>query len=95
MTGEQIRSLLTKKGANMSAVAEAAGVSVTQISRVVHGESKSRRIANMIALFLGRRVDDLWPGMYPETYTRRSSSQVRRELAAAARSVTSSAVRGA
>ena len=88
MTGEEIRNLLKEKGATMTAVAEAADVSVTTVSRVIYSQDKSRRIASVISLFLGKRIDDLWPGQYPANYTRRSSSdRIKNELKAAAKSV--------
>lgn len=87
MTSEQICALLKKKGASMTSVADAAEVSVQSVRRVIRGESKSRRIASVIAMFLGKRLDDLWPGQYPDRYTRKAPEQVNRELRAAVLSV--------
>jgi len=84
MTESEIRALLKKKNATMTAVADAVGVSETSVRRVIRGESKSRRIANTIALFLGVRLEDLWPGAYPNAYSRRSPQDVCREIKAAA-----------
>lgn len=89
MTGEQIRALLKEKGASMTDIARAAEVSVTSVSRVIHCEAKSRRIASVISLFLGKRLDDLWPGAYPAQYTRRTPERISRELKAAVVSVDS------
>lgn len=87
MTPNDIKSLIYKKGANLSDVARAAGVSPSTVSRVIKGHVKSRDIATVISNFLGKPVDALWPGMYPEVYRRRSSEQVLMELRAAAASL--------
>lgn len=71
----------------MTSVADAAEVSVQSVRRVIRGESKSRRIASVIAMFLGKRLDDLWPGQYPAQYSRKPSERINRELAAAVMSV--------
>lgn len=85
MTPDQIKSLIKNKGASLRDIAEVAEVSASTVSRVISGDTKSRRLANAIALFLGKRLDDLWPSVYPDAYSRRSSAQVRQELMAAVR----------
>lgn len=87
MTDIEIKTLIKKRGANMSDVARAAGVSPGAVRRVIEGKDKSRRIANLISTFLGMPVDKLWPGQYPTTYSRRSSHRVVMELQAAAANV--------
>jgi lambda repressor-like predicted transcriptional regulator len=86
MTPDQITDLIKKRGANYSAIARSIGVSHTSVRRVVFGLSKSRPVARTIAIFLGRSVDELWPGMYPDVYKRKGPDEVTRaQLAAAAR----------
>lgn len=84
MTEIEIKSLIKKRGANMSDIARVAEVSPGAVRRVIEGKDKSRRIATIISNFLGTPIDKLWPGQYPETYRRRSSEQVMKELRAAA-----------
>lgn len=83
MTELQIKNLLRERGANMSDVARAAGVTPQTVGRVIAGKDKSRRIAMLISRFLGKSVDQLWPDMYPQTYSRRSPHRVALELQAA------------
>lgn len=86
MTPQQITELLRNRGASYAAFAKSLGVSHTSIRRVVFGESKSRRVANAIAIFLGRSVDDLWPGQYPKRYRRTAPNDMTRaQIDAAAR----------
>lgn len=85
MTADQIKNLIKGKGASLRDIAEAADVSPSTVCRVVSGDMKSRRLAQVISRFLGKRIDDLWPDAYPQQYSRRSSMQVRQELAAAVR----------
>lgn len=84
MTELEIKTLLRQRGASMSDVARAAGVTPQSVGRVIAGKDKSRGIAQLIANFLGKPVDTLWPGKYPVTYSRKSSEQVLMELRAAA-----------
>lgn len=84
MTGIEIRSLIYEKGATLSDIARISGKSHSSITRVINGESRSRDIATMISNFLGKPVDVLWPGKYPNVYRRRSSERVLMELQAAA-----------
>lgn len=71
MKPEQIKALIHEQGASLVDVASVVGVSPTAVSAVVKGTSKSRRIAQTIALFLEKDIDQLWPGKYPEVYRRR------------------------
>lgn len=84
MTNLEIKSLIYKKGANISDIARAANVSHSTVSRVIKGETRSRDIACVISRFLGKSVETLWPGKYPDTYRRKSSERVLMELQAAA-----------
>lgn len=84
MTDLEIKTLIYKKGANISDIARAAKVSHSAVSRVIKGETRSRDIATLISHFLGKPVDTLWPGKYPVTYSRKSSERVLMELRAAA-----------
>lgn len=87
MTPDDIKALIYKKGANLSDVARAAGVAPSTVSRVINGGAKSREIATVISNFLGKPVETLWPGKYPDIYRRRSSEQVLMELRAAAANI--------
>lgn len=87
MTDLEIKNLLAKRGANISDVARAAEVSPQAVGRVIAGKDKSRRIATIISNFLGKPLEQLWPGAYPATYTRRSTHRVEMELRAAAASL--------
>lgn len=84
MTDIEIKTLIKKRGANMSDIARVAQVTPGAVRRVIEGKDKSRRIATIISNFLGQPLEKLWPGLYPDTYRRRSSEQVMRELHAAA-----------
>lgn len=87
MTDLEIKTLLRQRGANISDVARAAEVSPQLVGRVISGKDKSRRIATLISNFLGKPVETLWPGKYPDIYRRRSSEQVLMELRAAAANI--------
>jgi transcriptional regulator with XRE-family HTH domain len=81
MKPERIKALLKEHGATQSDVARVVGVSPSMVGHVIEGRSKSRVLAMTIADFLDLGVDDLWPGMYPKTYSRRTD--VREKLSAA------------
>lgn len=87
MTPIDIKNLIYKKHANLSDIARAANVSPSTVSRVINGETRSRDIATVISNFVGKPLDTLWPGKYPEVYSRRSSEKVLMELRAAAASL--------
>jgi len=49
----------------------------SNVSMVIHGKAKSRRIANRIAKITGLSVDELWPGKYSRAS--KSSQPSRRD----------------
>lgn len=59
-----IRAALTKSGKNQTQIAEELGVSHNAVSLVIHGRSKSFRIAKAISKITGLSVHILWPGRY-------------------------------
>lgn len=59
-----INAALIKKGSSQSEIARALSVSPMGVSQVVHGRSKSRRIADAIAKITGISIHTLWPGRY-------------------------------
>lgn len=87
MNETSIKALIHARGATLTLIAEKAGVSLSTVSLVVKGKTKSRRIANAIALIVQKPVDQLWPGKYPEKYSRKPPAQVEREVAAAFRTL--------
>jgi len=70
--------MLRAQGTSMSEVARVVGKSPVSVRRVIYGESKSRFIANTIAAFLEVPVDTLWPGAYPDRYTRSAPNVLAR-----------------
>lgn len=59
-----INAALIKKRTNQSAIARAVGVTPMAISQVIHGRSKSFRIAMAISKATGISINALWPGRY-------------------------------
>jgi len=59
-----IRAALNKSGKSQTQLAEELGVSDNAISLVIHGRSKSFRIARAISKITGLSVHILWPGRY-------------------------------
>lgn len=78
VTPECIVQMLRAQGTSMSEVARVVGKSPVSVRRVIYGESKSRFIANTIAAFLEVPVDTLWPGAYPDRYTRSAPNVLAR-----------------
>lgn len=81
MPPQQIKQLLRSRGASMTAVAKVCDVTPQTVRAVVFRETKSRRIAMVIAEFLDRSLDELFPGMYPDRY-RRNADAMRQMQAA-------------
>lgn len=59
-----IRAALIKAGSNQAGIARQLGVSHNAVSLVVHGSTKSARIARAIAKATGISIHTLWPGRY-------------------------------
>lgn len=83
MNPTDIRALIKKRGAAISAIAESLEVSEAAVRGVIDGNIKSRRIAKRIADFTGRKVDDLWPGRYPAKYRRKATTTAAEAMLAA------------
>jgi lambda repressor-like predicted transcriptional regulator len=65
MHPEDIKAELRKAGSSQTRIARTLKVSHTTVAHVIHGRTKSRRIALEIARVTGKSLDDLWPGRYP------------------------------
>lgn len=59
-----IKAELTVRGWPPTRIAQVLGVSRSAVTRVIHGQSRSRRIANRIAEVVGEPACQLWPGHY-------------------------------
>ena len=59
-----IRAALIKAGTSQAGIAEQLSVSHNAVSLVVHGRTKSSRIARAIAKATGISIHVLWPGRY-------------------------------
>ncbi len=80
---QQIKQLLRSRGASMTAVARVCDVTPQTVRAVVFRETKSRRIAMVIADFLDRSLEELFPGMYPDRYRRNADAMLRMKAALA------------
>ena len=79
-----IQAALKKQDYSMADVGKALSVSRYMVCNVIHGRTKSRRIANAIAKLLNTSANELWPGKYPDSYQRDPSSVADRLAAALA-----------
>lgn len=61
-----IQAALRKAGVSQKDIAEKFEISESTVSQVIHGLSKSRRIAEDIASVIGKEISDIWPSTYPE-----------------------------
>jgi len=57
---------LQKKGVPPVQVARNLNVSKPHVSMVIHGTTKSYRIAEYIAHLIGGEVREIWPGLYDD-----------------------------
>jgi lambda repressor-like predicted transcriptional regulator len=64
MHPEQIKAEIRMKGATPSSLADGMDRSRMLISNVIHGRVVSRLVAKQISAFLGKSLNDLWPGKY-------------------------------
>ncbi len=64
MHPEQIKAEIRMKGATPSSLADGMDRSRMLISNVIHGRVVSRPVAKHISAFLGKSLNDLWPGKY-------------------------------
>lgn len=64
MHPEQIKAEIRMKGATPSSLADEMDRSRMLISNVIHGRVVSFPVAKQISAFLGKSLNDLWPGKY-------------------------------
>ncbi len=64
MKGSKIRKALRKKGYRVGDIARDRGVSVSMVSKVMHGKATSRHIADEIARKLEKSPGKIWPKKY-------------------------------
>ncbi len=72
MNNIDVKALLNEEGISIGQIARAADVSRSTASRVINGIARSRRIASIVADYLGKPANTLWPGKYPESGYRRN-----------------------
>jgi lambda repressor-like predicted transcriptional regulator len=61
-----IQAALRKAGVSQQDIAQKYDVSKSTVSQVIHGISKSRRIAEEIAIVIGKEIANIWPGSYEQ-----------------------------
>lgn len=74
-----IQSALKKRGITLTDIGNSIGVSKCSISNVMHGRTKSLRVATAIAKLTGRSLDELFPGQYPDQ--RLKAARLTRKIA--------------
>jgi lambda repressor-like predicted transcriptional regulator len=76
MHPEDIKAAIRKRGHTLATVAQRAGKvkaprdsvpTASAVSRVLHGQFQSRRIAQCISELIGVPLEQLWPGKYSVT----------------------------
>lgn len=65
MHPEDIKASLRKARVRQSVLARKLNVTEAALYLVIHGHSKSQRIAQAISSAIGKRAAELWPGKYP------------------------------
>lgn len=70
-----IQAELTVRGWPPTRIAQRLRVTRSAVSRVIHGQCRSRRIANEIARVVGQPADQIWPGHYAKKVNRLSNSK--------------------
>lgn len=73
-----IQAAIKKRGYTPADIARHLKVSRSAVSAVIYGHP-SRRIATTIAKLIGRPVDELWPGQYPDEALRKARAARRVE----------------
>lgn len=66
MHPEDIKASLRKARVRQSVLARKLKVTEAALYLVIHGQSKSQRIAQAISTAIGKRASELWPGKYPK-----------------------------
>lgn len=75
MHPSEINSCLRKNGLTQTAVARELNLKQSTVATVIRGQSKSRKVAEFIALAVGYPLDVLWPGKYGDATRRLSKKQ--------------------
>ncbi|MGQ0621691.1 MAG: helix-turn-helix domain-containing protein [Panacagrimonas sp.] len=70
-----IQAELTVRGWPPTRIAQRLRVTRSAVSRVIHGQCRSRRIANEIARVVGQPAHQLWPGHYAQKVNRLTSAK--------------------
>jgi Ner family transcriptional regulator len=63
------------KGKSQSQLARDLGISSAVVNNVIHGKVTSHAVAQHIAAFIGREINEIWPDQY--VYKPRKSSRKR------------------
>jgi gp16 family phage-associated protein len=82
MHAEDIKAAIRKNGVTPAQIARDHGVSKMAVSHVLHGNSKSARLAQAIAKAARMSVAQIWPGKYPQLGFVEKASRERRKNAA-------------
>lgn len=56
-----IQFAIKKAGFNQTQLADELNVSGTMISRIISGETRSRRVQEFIAEKINKKISDIWP----------------------------------
>jgi len=76
-----INAALHKAGVKPSQLARKLDVPRSNVSGVIHGKAKSRRIAKAIADVTGLSINELWPDVYPARSPKSSKRSRARKAA--------------
>jgi lambda repressor-like predicted transcriptional regulator len=66
MDADDVNYALKKNGWSQAAVSRALAVDISTVNNVIHNRTTSIRIALFIAEKLGKTVEQVWPGRYPD-----------------------------
>ena len=86
MHAEDIKAAIRKNGVTPAQIARDNGVTKMAVSHVLHGNSKSARLAVAIAKAAQKPVAEIWPGKYPalafaeKLASKKSAAQIEAEL---------------
>jgi lambda repressor-like predicted transcriptional regulator len=61
-----IQAALRKAGVSQKTIADKFGVTESTVSQVIHGQSKSRRVAEYMASVIEKEIHNIWPGSYEQ-----------------------------
>lgn len=66
-----INAALIKNGRSQTRIAELLGIDQSLVSSTVHGRLRSRPTAAAIAAAIDKPIEEIWPGQYPRTASKR------------------------